>query len=105
MPFSTPLIVMEVSDSKWRLVKDLVYHGNNDTFTVLSGFNTDFASVPRLFWNIIPPTGRYTKAAVLHDWFYQTHVVSRKDADGMFRKIMKEERVGFLKRNIMGLVS
>jgi hypothetical protein len=33
---------------------------------------TDFASIPRGLWNILPPTGEYGKAAVLHDWLYCT---------------------------------
>jgi hypothetical protein len=32
------------------------------------GYRTDFASIPRFFWRILPPAGRYGKAAVVHDW-------------------------------------
>jgi hypothetical protein len=103
MPFETKLIVSEVDESRWQLVNDLVYRGNKDVFTVPAGFKTDFASVPKLFWNILPPTGRYTKAAVLHDWLYSTHAVSKEDADGIFRRVMEEEKVGTIKRNIMWL--
>lgn len=103
MPFTTDLVVKEIDDVRWQLASDLVYHGNKDIFTVPAGFKTDFASVPKIFWNILPPTGRYTKAAVLHDWLYTTHATSKEDADGLFRRIMEEEDVGVIKRNIMWL--
>ena len=101
MTFMTELVVREVDDVRWKLERDLIYQGNKDLFTVPVGFKTDFASVPRLFWNILPPTGRYTKAAILHDWLYNSHAVSKEDADGIFRRIMEEENVGVVKRNIM----
>lgn len=102
MPFKSDLIVRECSDGRWELVEDLIYTGNTETFIVPAGFMTDFASVPKIFRNIIPPTNpKYSRAAVLHDWFYGTHAVSRKDSDGLFRRIMKESGVGGVKRNIM----
>jgi hypothetical protein len=95
------LVVAEEVGNTWRLLYPLTYEGNFDTFEVPKDFRTDFASVPRIFWNIIPPTGGYTKAAVLHDYLYYTKMVSRKDADGIFRRIMHEYGVGGLKRRTM----
>lgn len=104
MSFKSELVVKECADGKWELVEGLIYEGNTETFNVPAGFKTDFASVPRVFWNIIPPTSpKYSRAAVLHDWFYANHNVSRKDADGLFRRIMRESGVGKLKRGIMWL--
>lgn len=104
MSFKSELVVKECPDGKWELVEDLIYDGNRDTFIVPAGFKTDFASVPRVFWNIIPPTSpRYTKAAVLHDWFYAKQGVTRSDADGLFRRIMRDSGVGKVKRGIMWL--
>ena len=42
-----------------------------------AGFETDFASVPRLFWGISPPWGWFVKAAVLHDYLYSLHGLYR----------------------------
>jgi hypothetical protein len=45
---------------------------------------TDFASVPRLFWNIIPPMDpRIAWIAPAHDRCYETHELSRSDADDL----------------------
>lgn len=101
MPFLTSLTVREVDDSYWQLAENLVYQGNADMFTVPAGFKTDFASVPRALWNIIPPTGLHTKAAVIHDWLYHSKIVTRKDADGIFDRIMRESGVSSIKRGIM----
>lgn len=101
MPFTTTLYVREVDERYWKLTRPLEYQGNTDTFHVPAGFETDFASVPRAFWNAFPPYGKYTKAAVLHDYFYATQPISRKDADGIFRRTMKELGVGWLRRRTM----
>jgi len=54
-------------------------------FIVPDQFVTDFASVPRIFWTLIPPaTGRHVRGAVLHDWLYYTGLVSKLEADQIF---------------------
>jgi len=35
------------------------------------GFKTDLASVPRVFWSIIPPYKLTIEGAVTHDWLYR----------------------------------
>jgi hypothetical protein len=101
MAFETRLQVEEVSDGIWRLMSDLKYQGKSDSFIVPEGFITDFASVPRLFRWLVPTSGEYTKAAVLHDWLLQTSAVSRRDADGIFRRVMRELDVQVLRRYVM----
>lgn len=55
----------------WRVIEDFrFYIGDNAEggwVFVPAGYLTDGASVPRLFWNIIPPWGSYGQAAVVHD--------------------------------------
>lgn len=58
--------------------------------TVPAGFVTDFASIPRLFWRILPPWGSYNRAAVVHDFLYHTHYTTRAEADLIFLWLMKE---------------
>ena len=106
MPFdSTALTVRRVADEEWEVVEPLVYRGRRDTFVVPAGFPTDFASVPRLVVWLIPRFGRYTLAAVLHDWLttegLRTGVVSSRDADGIFRRVMREAGVPVLLRWLM----
>lgn len=98
MPFTTPLQVESLPGRWWRLTAKLVYVGKKESFTVPDGFVTDFASTPQWFEGVVPRDGTYIKAAVLHDWLYETKPVSRKDADGIFRRVMREEGTGVLTR-------
>lgn len=54
---------------KWVLLDDLIWVGKQDDLIVVpKGFETDFASTPRLLQSIFPATGAWTKAAVVHDF-------------------------------------
>jgi hypothetical protein len=104
MPFTSEVVVRETGEQGWELVQSLVYLGNTDRFTVPAGFGTDFASVPSAFTWLLPRYGRYTKAAILHDWLCRQAReggVSRDDVDGLFRRAMRELGVPFLKRWLM----
>ena len=68
---------------------------------VPAGFVVDFASTPRILWSILPPRGRYSRAAVVHDWLYRTQGVSRKYADDVFLWMMEELEVPLWKRRVM----
>jgi len=68
---------------------------------VPTGFETDFASVPRIFWRVVPPWGRYSPAAVVHDYLYATAPVSRKEADKIFLEHMKTLKVKWWRRKAM----
>lgn len=69
--------------------------------TVPSGFETDFASVPRFFWRFAPPGGRYAAAAVVHDWLYINKRGTRPDADRVFLEGMKAAGVSWLQRSLI----
>jgi hypothetical protein len=83
----------------------LAYRAKHDTFEVPVGQATDFASVPRVFAWLIPRYGRYTMAAILHDYLcrvaVESDVISRVDADGIFLQAMRTLKVAFLRRWIM----
>ena len=85
-----------------RLIKDYkVRIAGNRTITVPAGFETDFVSVPRLFWRIVPPWGRYSPAAVVHDFLYHTGLVTRAEADRIFLELMTKLGVPAWKRRLM----
>ena len=91
--FTTPLIVSPMPDGRrWKLHRSFEYHigteHSNDYISVPAGFVTDFASIPWLFWTILPAWGKYGKAAVLHDYLYQGMYMTRKQADGLFYDAM-----------------
>ena len=80
-----------------------LYVGRSEVFNIPPDTATDLASVPRIFWALVPPSGAYENAAVLHDWFCQRLaagdcLVSSRDADSLFRRVMRECHVGPLTR-------
>jgi hypothetical protein len=64
-------------------------------------FVTDFASVPRLLWQVLPPWGPYSTAALFHDYLYRSGLAPRAEADAIFLEIMKELGVSWWKRRSM----
>lgn len=102
--FLTKVIVEKVYGEEriWKMHGDLIYQIKyNDVIVVPTGFMTDFASVPRIFWAIIPPDGKYTAAAIVHDFLYSTQERGRKETDKIFINAMKSLGVSWWKRNIM----
>lgn len=59
---------------RWRLHQPLEYEvgfiGSGRVIEVPAGFVTDGASVPRPLWWLLPTWGRYSRAAVVHDYCY-----------------------------------
>ena len=95
------LVVEQVDERYWRLREPMTYLGARERFDVPAGFDTDFASVPRLVVWLLPTYGDYTKAAILHDYLWDAGVVSRRDADGLFRRSMRELGVSVARRWMM----
>jgi hypothetical protein len=108
--------------SLWALTKALTYTPSNgsDRITVPEGFVTDLASIPRPVWDLLPPDGPWTKAAVIHDFLYYTggtgvwgakHIktitrerpYSRAEADWILRDAMQDRGVDVVSRNIIYL--
>lgn len=101
MPFSGVITVRRISPRDWQLVEPLAYAGQQDTFEVPAGFITDFASVPQPVMWLAPSYGKYTAAAVLHDYLVRGRVVPSRDADGLFRRVLREQGVSFIHRWLM----
>ena len=85
------------------LAADLTYQigTTNVVIVVPAGFVTDFASTPRAIWAVLPPTGQYQLAAVVHDFLYWDQGCTREQADGLLRVAMFESRVKPLERDLM----
>lgn len=103
--FTEKLYLEPVGSNEWRLVSSFTYYvrdkNSNEKITVPAGFVTDFASVPRIFWNILPPWGQYGKAAIIHDYLYYTKEYPKKKADRIFLEAMKVLNVPLATRTIM----
>lgn len=94
-----------VDDSQdwWRLKSPLVYQSTlaKQIITVPAGFETDFASVPRLplaFWL----TGNTARAAAaVHDYLYSTGQFKRAMADKVMLEAMAATAVPAWRRHSM----
>lgn len=103
----------------WRVTNGFRFYLDNEHsgewVNVPPGYLTDGASVPRLFWNVIPPWGAYGQAAVVHDIVCEylsitknglPQAVSRKTCDGILLQAMEALNVPWLTRqSIYGAVS
>ena len=106
MPFLTPVRVEPVDARRWVLTEPLVYEGRDERWEIEQGTITDIATSPRAVTAFVPRTGLYTGPAIVHDrlceiahglWPDRPYV-SRRDADGIFRRMLREERVPFPRR-------
>lgn len=97
----------------WIVKKEFRYAIDGDKNKIVivpRGFLTDGATVPRLFWGLIPPWGKYGQAVVLHDylcevpgyWNYGTwEELERKDVDQIFNQAMGNLGVSSLLRKTL----
>ena len=101
--FTTPLELEDINGRVFKVMAEFDFA--SDTLErivrVPVGFITDFASVPRLLWDILPPNGIYGKAAVIHDMLYEhpeaiNPEVSRIQADNTLLEGMIALHVGWL---------
>lgn len=103
--FSKELVVKKVGNMLWEVYTEFDYQvggeKSKDFIRIPKGFTTDFASVPRLFWQILPPDGQYTGAALVHDYLYWLQLRTRKESDGIFLEAMKALGVPLVERLIM----
>jgi hypothetical protein len=95
--FIENFLITPIDGDFWVVRDRLDWEG----ITVPIGFVTDLATVPRIFWSIIPRAGVYGYAAVIHDYLYRTATVNKKEADLIFLKIMTEHGVKRWKRLMM----
>lgn len=98
----------------WRVTQGFRYYfgdPSEQTYVdIPEGYISDGASVPRIFWWLLPPQGDYGQAAVLHDYLCehltqikngQTVSITRVQADNALRNAMRDLDVPRWKRNIM----
>jgi hypothetical protein len=109
----------------WRLLEPLewVLDGANgtDSLVVPAGFSTDLASIPWAMRWLIPASGPWQRAAVVHDWLYSnsgvvdvieqwfgrrmpmTRYFDRARCDAIFMDAMREAGVDLPTRSAMWL--
>lgn len=99
------VVVEQVDPLNWRVVEGFDYTWNDLCVVVPDYFESDFASIPRVFVWFLPRTGAYTKSALVHDVLWRelapNQEVSWRSADRIFRDSMHDLEVPFLRRWVM----
>lgn len=88
--FNRPYAVVRTADGRnFELLEPIVFtSGGGHVITVPPGAVSDGASIPRLFWHVLPPFGPYWLAAFVHDYLYRQTDYPRDFCDAMFSEMM-----------------
>lgn len=104
------LELLSINGTQFHVLRQMAYRSNiyDEPFVFpgdLTQFRTDLASVPELLTWLVPRTGDFLPAAVLHDSLlendYRGPAVSREDADDIFRIAMDELGTGRVRSWLM----
>ncbi|HIC6968973.1 TPA: DUF1353 domain-containing protein, partial [Salmonella enterica subsp. enterica] len=102
--FTTPAILEMLGHYLWRVHEPFTFYlsdDNSDIIEVPAGFITDLATIPRIFWILLLPDGKYAKAAIIHDYLYDNALRTKWEADRIFLDGMSVLGVPRWKRTIM----
>lgn len=97
--FLSPLkaTLVDDRDGLWQLDAPLIFHSEivGKKIEVPTGFQTDFASVPRVPIIYVIYADRNRKAATLHDYLYRHKIFERSVCDAVFREAMRADGESF----------
>lgn len=101
---ATPLRVEHAGPGRWRLTAPMTACWRGGSLHVGAGYETDLATVPRPFRNLIASDGAMARASVFHDALYTDDARggadwSRGEADAFFRDLARADGAGWLARS------
>ncbi|EJI5073162.1 DUF1353 domain-containing protein [Salmonella enterica] len=102
--FTTPAILEMLGHYNWRVYEPFAFYLSDDESDVIevpAGFVTDLATIPRVFWSLMQPDGKYAKAAIIHDYLYDNALRTKREADRIFLDGMTVLGVPKWKRTVM----
>ena len=109
-----PRVVLTRDEAKrvWVLFETCSYQTADHTITAPANYETDLASIPRVFWSILAPEELSLAAPLFHDLIYRCggslpedglnpfdgKVFERKEVDDLFLELMKKAKIPRWKR-------
>ncbi len=109
-----PRVVLTRDETKrvWVLFAQCSYQTADHTITAPANYETDLASIPRVFWSILAPEELSLAAPLFHDLIYRCggslpsnglnpfdgKVFERKEVDDLFLELMKKAKIPRWKR-------
>ena len=93
--------VLEHEEDEHGNVFTLLHPISYDGVIIPSGFRSDGASVPRVFWGVVFPRGdrQALFGALFHDYLYRHHPAdwTREEADNEFYFLLREGGVSYIR--------
>jgi hypothetical protein len=102
MQFTNLVVRFGNSGNHAWLATDLIMQYDEKCIRVPKFFKTDFASIPQAVRSLIPQLGKWTSAAVAHDYAYwcgPSLGFTQKSADDMLLKLMEDAGVKWWRRH------
>ncbi len=109
-----PRVILTRDEAKrvWVLFEKCSYQTADHTITAPANYETDLASIPRVFWTIVAPEELSLAAPLFHDLIYRCggslpedglnpfdgKLFERKEADDLFLELMKKAKIPRWKR-------
>ena len=109
-----PRVVLTRDEARrvWVLFQQCSYQTGEHTITAPANYETDLASIPRIFWSILAPEELSLAAPLFHDLIYRCagslpesglnpfdgKVFERKEVDDLFLELMKKAKIPRWKR-------
>ena len=81
---------------KWKTNSEVTYTTDSGKVVVVpANFVMDGASIPKMLWWAVghPYIGNYARAALVHDYLYDNHELTKEEADLIFLDIMRIDGV------------
>ena len=109
MPVLQPLPVNKRGERRrWVVKEDWECNvlGEYHRYVVPAGFVFDGASIPRLFWNILNPTGYLFIAGLIHDFIYKYAFIftytcyPTRDKNVIYRETLSQKEADYLFENL-----
>jgi len=91
-----PLLQPFADGEDWMLQTHMVFRTDKASALILivpRGFVTDYASIPRPLRLLLPKTGAYGNAAIIHDYLYWRQDCTRAESDNIMAIAMMEAGV------------
>lgn len=108
-PFKVIIHNIPLNERPFEIAEEFEFYSEYEkeyVITIPKGYRSNFASVPRIFWSLIPPVGRYSKATVIHDWLIdtkRTNYFTYHEINMVFLEAMKVLKVNLITRYMMFL--
>ena len=99
-----PIVHLKKSNLKYNLfelIEDCAFEFEDIKFTIPKGFTTDFASVPQIFWGLLPAHCNAAMPSVIHDYTCQFAILPRPQCDAVFLELLKTSGMKKWQYNLM----